>query len=92
MAAIRSLDRVRRNRAQSLLAESRERLSIIPSLNAASSAQQPLASREKPSTHHDQVAARPQAAATNRRQSNQQAPPPIAEVLRDVYEEEKKTA
>lgn len=90
MAAIRSLDRVRRNRAQSLLAESRERLSIIPSLGAAP-AQQPLSTREKPSPHNDSVASRP-AAAANRRQSNQQAPPPIAEVLRDVYEEEKKTA
>lgn len=87
MAAIRSLDRVRRSRAHSLLAESRERLSIIPSLGAASA--QPLASREKPSPQHE-PGARP--AATNRRQTNQQAPPPIAEVLRDVYEEEKKTA
>jgi hypothetical protein len=89
MAAIRSLDRVRRNRAQSLLAESRERVSIIPSLNAANAAQ-PLAAREKPSPHHD-AASRP-ATAADRRHSNQQAPPPIAEVLRDVYAEEKKTA
>lgn len=90
MAAIRSLDRVRRNRADSLLAESRERLRAIPSLNAATAP--PLTSREKPSPHGEPVARSTAAAATNRRQSNQQAPPPIAEVLRDVYEEEKKTA
>ncbi|MBA3768873.1 MAG: hypothetical protein H0W99_18210 [Acidobacteria bacterium] len=89
MAAIRSLDRVRRNRADALLAESRERLRAIPSLNAAA---QPHTSREKPSPHGESSARSTTTAATNRRQINQQAPPPIAEVLRDVYSEEKKTA
>ena len=93
MAAIRSLDRVRRNRADSLLAESRERLRAIPSLNASASSAQQLTSREKPSPHGEPVArSATTAAASPRRQSNQQAPPPIADVLRDVYEEEKKTA
>jgi hypothetical protein len=88
MAAIRSLDRVRRNRAASMLAESRERVSIISSLNPASASPAP---REVSPSHGERAANNAQA-AVDRRQGRQQAPPPIAEVLRDVYEEEKKTA
>jgi hypothetical protein len=88
MAAIRSLDRVRRNRAASLLAESRDRVSIISSLNPATA---PAVSSREQSSSNGERGARP-AATTDRRQSAQHAPPPIAEVLRDVYEEEKKTA
>ncbi|HYY56805.1 MAG TPA: hypothetical protein VE842_05690 [Pyrinomonadaceae bacterium] len=91
MAAIRSLDRVRRNRAASLLAESRERVSTIPSLNPA--AQAPAVSPlEKPSSQTETHPHPSAATTTNRRPGIQHAPPPIAEVLRDVYEEKKKTA
>jgi hypothetical protein len=88
MAAIRSLDRVRRNRAASMLAESRERVSIISSLNPSSASPVP---REVSPSHGERAAHTAQSAA-DRRQGRQHAPPPIAEVLRDVYEEEKKTA
>jgi hypothetical protein len=88
MAAIRSLDRVRRNRAASMLAESRDRVSIISSLNPGSASPAP---REKSSSSHGDRTAH-SATAIDRRQTTQHAPPPIAEVLRDVYEEEKKTA
>jgi hypothetical protein len=91
MAAIRSLDRVRRNRAASLLAESRERVSTIASLNPASATAPPApSSHEHSSSRGANAVAHPSAA--NRRQGTQHAPPPIADVLRDVYEEEKKTA
>lgn len=95
MAAIRSLDRVRRNRAASLLAESRERLRSIPTIGAAASAttaMSPASSHEKPASHGERIARSASTTTPQRRQSAQHAPPPIAEVLRDVYEEEKKTA
>jgi hypothetical protein len=93
MAAIRSLDRVRRNRAASMLAESRDRVSIIPSLNPAAAAPSPVSSREHSPSHGERPAhTTAPAATTDRRHGAQHAPPPIAEVLRDVYEEEKKTA
>lgn len=83
MAAIRSLERTRRNLGASLLNESRERLNVIPSLAASSKA-----SRDNSSPVEEQeakpVIAKPQSALA--------PPPPIADVLRDVYEEEKKTA
>ena len=91
MAALRSLDRVRRNRAASMLAESRERVSSIPSLNQAAAP-----TSVPPREHSPALGERPAhatgAQAADRRRSAQHAPPPIAEVLRDVYEEEKKTA
>jgi hypothetical protein len=88
MAAIRSLDRARRSRAATLLAESRERLESIPAL--ASPPPQPA-----PNTVIEHILAQTDAAArrapTSRR-PGAHPPPPIADVLRDVYEEEKKTA
>jgi hypothetical protein len=92
MAALRSLDRVRRNRAAAMLAESRARVSSIPSLNPAAAPASVQAREHSPAPadrHAHHAAAAPNA---DRRQSAQHAPPPIAEVLRDVYEEEKKTA
>jgi hypothetical protein len=85
MAAIRSLDRARHNRAAFMLAESRERLNLISKLNPATSV---AASSHQASSGTD-PAMRPE---TSRRQSAHAPPPPIAEVLRDLYEEEKKTA
>jgi hypothetical protein len=91
MAAIRSLDRARRNRAATLLAESRERLNMIPALASPQQHQQHLA--DSPVRHATANAAEPnRQPAPGRRQSAHVPPPPIAEVLRDVYEEEKKTA
>jgi hypothetical protein len=87
MAAIRSLDRARRNRAATLLAESRERLNMIPAL-----APQPQVS-DGAQTQQQTAKADPMTRpAPSRRGSTHAPPPPIAEVLRDVYEEEKKTA
>ena len=85
MAAIRNLDRARHNRAAFMLAECRERLNLIPTLNPASvneAASYQTAAGKNPAMN----------AETSRRQSTHAPPPPIAEVLRDLYEEEKKTA
>jgi hypothetical protein len=85
MAAIRSLDRARHQRAAFMLAECRERLNIIPTLNPASVSD---------ATSYQTSAGNNPAmnAETSRRQASHAPPPPIAEVLRDLYEEEKKTA
>jgi hypothetical protein len=83
MAAIRSLDRTRHNRAAFMLAESRERLNLITTLNPAADA---------PSHRASADATPAMKTETSRRQSTLAPPPPIAEVLRDLYEEEKKTA
>jgi len=90
MAAIRNLERARRARAATLLAESRQRLSenvhtphAIPAQRAASA------------TPHDQLlrGVIPSAVASpSSPAATPTMPPPIAEVLRDLYEEEKKTA
>jgi hypothetical protein len=88
MAAIRSLDRARRQRAATLLAESRERLDAIPALT------QPPA-QPAPNTVIEHVLSQTETPARRTpapRRPGAQPPPPIAEVLRDVYEEEKKTA
>jgi hypothetical protein len=87
MAAIRSLDRARRSRAAALLAESRERLEAIPALT------QP--SQPSPGTVIERALSQTEASARRApasRRPGAHPPPPIAEVLRDVYEEEKKTA
>ena len=87
MAAIRSLDRARRHRAATLLAESRERLEAIPAL-VPPAQPSPSMAFEQVLSQTDNPARR--APAPIRPGVN--PPPPIAEVLRDVYEEEKKTA
>ncbi|HYE64300.1 MAG TPA: hypothetical protein VD966_01880 [Pyrinomonadaceae bacterium] len=85
MAAIRSLDRARRNRAAALLAESRERLSVLP---AHAPAQLPDVSQKQESPGAGLTVKQ----VTKQEQAKVAPPPPIAEVLRDLYEEEKKTA
>ena len=96
MAAVRSLERTRRNRAAALLAESRERLNVIPALTTAvptPSLQE--ASLESEFAHKVSVASTkpaPPPPPASRPQHNLMPPPPISEVLRKVYEEEKKTA
>jgi tetratricopeptide (TPR) repeat protein len=85
MAAIRSLDRARRHRAAELLAESRERLNNVPTISQAQASPKSLLKESAPITEAAQKSA-------VKRPANLVPPPPIAEVLRDVYEEEKKTA
>ena len=85
MAAIRSLDRTRHNRAAFMLAESRERLNLITKLKPASATD---AASYQASAGNDPALK----AEILHRQSTHAPPPPIAEVLRDLYEEEKKTA
>ncbi|MGB7923880.1 MAG: hypothetical protein WCF57_11605 [Pyrinomonadaceae bacterium] len=88
MAAIRSLDRARRNRAATLLAESRERLNMIPALASPPQSNDNAALPYAPATNAEPN----RQPAPGRRQNAHVPPPPIADVLRDVYEEEKKTA
>lgn len=94
MAAVRSLERARRSRAASLLAENRERLSVTAALTSPQASPQVsphivhAASRESASAS-DELAHK--TAASSSPLTNVQRLP-IAEVLRDVYEEEKKTA
>jgi len=85
MAAIRTLERLRRTRAEALLEESRVRLGgEAPRLASASHAQ-----REPGAGLTPVAGARSQPTLAPETRS---VPPPISEVLRDVYEEEKKTA
>jgi hypothetical protein len=88
MAAIRSLDRVRRNRAAEMLEQSRVRLEARaaqhPGQNAITNAK-PVEERLLP--HGEEVSP----AVIPHRTLSATPPPPIADVLRDVYEE-KKTA
>ena len=79
MAAIRSLERARRTRAAAMLEESRARLRAASHGAIASAAKRP----EEKGLH---------TLPGNRQTPAPPTPPPIAEVLRDVYEEEKKTA
>jgi hypothetical protein len=83
MAAIRSLERTRRTMGATLLNESRERLSMIPSLASSSRVSNDYPS---PGSEHEAkpLMAKPQSVLAQ--------PPPISDVLRDVYKEEKKTA
>lgn len=88
MAAIRSLERARRHRAAELLAQSRERMQTVQKIS-----QSPTTSRAtlKESMHGAEA---PQSitAPNAKRPAVLVQPPPISDVLRDVYEEEKKTA
>lgn len=84
MAAVRSLERARRTRAAAMLAESRTRLR--EGVTAAGLTAPAPAPREDAGLRSLDGRRAPAAAP------NPTAPPPIAEVLRDLYEEEKKTA
>jgi hypothetical protein len=98
MAAVRSLERARRARADALLAESRERASAKNALSTtAHNAAATHINKAQPETNAHGVLPRAapetvQKPTPVRRQNTHSPPPPIAEVLRDVYEEEKKTA
>jgi hypothetical protein len=99
MAAIRNLERARRARAALLLAESRERVvaknALSPQARTASNIVNAKAQPETSSAREVSTHAAPETVnkpTPVRRQNTHSPPPPIAEVLRDVYEEEKKTA
>jgi hypothetical protein len=85
MAAIRALERARHHRAAYMLAECRERLNTIPTLGAVSMTDAPFGQASAGGTH----SFNPEAV---RHQNTLAPPPPIAEVLHDLYEEEKRTA
>jgi hypothetical protein len=85
MAAIRSLDRARHHRAAFMLAESRERFNMIPALNATPA----MGTLFRQASANGDHSLKPD---TARRPTTLAPPPPITEVLRDLYEEEKKTA
>lgn len=82
MAAIRGLERLRRTQAEALLEESRVRLKAVARPPAIAPAQ-PREARPGRA---------PLTSAIQPAPSSPAVPPPIADVLRDVYEEEKKTA
>jgi hypothetical protein len=87
LAAIRSLERARRTRAAQMLAEARARLNSTQPAALPHAAPQTLPTTSKPLHDAPRLSfAAPQPPAPP------STPPPIAEVLRDVYEEEKKTA
>jgi hypothetical protein len=94
MAAIRSLERARRTRANALLEMSRGRLG-----EGVTQARLHAASGHGPAESSVRESGARAAGATTASQRPSMGPtvampppPPIAEVLRDVYEEEKKTA
>ena len=93
IAAVRSLERLRRARAANLLAESRARLGVARA-TPQQVAQTDAARGERlmPPTPFDLGASRHTPAAAQNPAAPPPQPAPITEVLRDLYEEEKKTA
>jgi hypothetical protein len=98
LAAVRNLERTRRARIATLLEESRK-LNVAPALDnttaaAAAAARDSYPSAAHAATHADAPLRLPLAANTNAPHplSPPVKPAPISEVLRDLYEEEKKTA
>ena len=85
-AAIRGLERARRARAAAMLEESRSRLGAAPRPGAI--AQAPAARKADEGALHTVMGKRPTPTPT----PTPAVPPPISDVLRDLYEEEKKTA
>jgi hypothetical protein len=101
MAAIRNLERTRRLRAASLLEESRRLSAVVAPPVAANPAARNLYASAPPSAttpspqdapHRLPLAAANTGKAGTPPLSPPQQPAPISEVLRDLYEEEKKTA
>jgi hypothetical protein len=86
MAAIRGLERARRSRASAMLDESRARLRASQQQQSAIAPGLAAQQRAEERGLHKLPGARTAEAPTPA------APPPIADVLRDLYEEEKKTA
>jgi hypothetical protein len=96
LAAVRNLERTRRAQVASLLEASRKQ-SVAPRLDsttAAAATRDSYPSTAHPTSHEDAPLRLPLAANTNAPHplSPPPKPAPISEVLRDLYEEEKKTA
>jgi hypothetical protein len=95
VAAIRNLERARRARAVSMLEESR-RHHLAPTPATASATAYNLYPGITSATSHTDAAHRSPLARPNANSPQPLSPPPqpapISEVLRDLYEEEKKTA
>jgi hypothetical protein len=85
MTAIRGLERARRSRASAMLDESRARLRASQQQGAIAQGSAAQQRAEERGLHTLPGARAPQGPTPA-------APPPIADVLRDLYEEEKKTA
>lgn len=83
MAAVRSLERARRHRAPAMLEKTREQLEIKQALDEA---------KQKDRGHESVLNFEPPQHIVTGVPHTVLAPPSIVEVLRDVYEEEKKTA
>ncbi|HLL74090.1 MAG TPA: hypothetical protein VK421_02240 [Pyrinomonadaceae bacterium] len=90
VAAVRSLERLRRASAGAMLAESRSRLGVARPPQVQQSG--PARERLTPPTPFDLGASRHAPAPAQNPAAPPPQPAPIAEVLRDLYEEEKKTA
>jgi hypothetical protein len=88
LAAIRSLERTRRTRAAQMLADARAH--IGQTQTALPHAEQTPAQTDARPLHD--ASARLSFNASQPQSAPPTTPPPISEVLRDVYEEEKKTA
>ncbi len=86
MAAIRSLERARRTRAAAMLDESYAEIRAVSS-SAAARLSTHRESENNFNPHSGRLQPSPAPA-----HSPMHAPPPITDVLRDLYEEEKKTA
>lgn len=92
MAAIRNLERARRTRAEAMLEQSRLRLgegAARGSLHAATAAHNTPKNED---VSLSSFAGKNRPAATSTSPTSMSPPQPITEVLRDLYEEEKKTA
>jgi hypothetical protein len=85
ITAIRNLERTRRNFGPALLDASRQRINIVPTL--APKVQTRI---QMGDMSHGRISESVEASV--RSQNVLAPPPPIADVLRDVYDEEKKTA
>lgn len=91
VAAVRSLERARATHAAALLADARAQLGTIGAPRPLQNA--PNESRNAPAHFHPGTLRQPHVSGDARSTpAPPPIPPPIAEVLRDVYEEGKKTA
>jgi hypothetical protein len=93
LAAVRNLERTRRAQVATLLEESRK-LNVATALDTTNAARDSYQSAAHAATQADATLRLPLAANTNAPHplSPPPKPAPISEVLRDLYEEEKKTA
>lgn len=89
IAAVQGLERERRANAAALLAESRASLGAAPAPRAVTDEPRVVS---QPTPLDLGSLRNPRADAAAPRAAPPAVPPPIAEVLRDLYEEEKKTA